>query len=282
MRLARFLGCAACLMLLTACETASEVLMSEQEEQGQAATGSEQAIDSLPLTAAILPPRRPDDLPLLGVDKPFSEEAMAASVQEIPANVTQAQAAPPPQPKQGFVPLPETSTEIIERANAFFDDLKGLSGRFTQTGSNGRTQQGQLYLLRPGRIRFDFDPPSALNIVADGDKVAISNSRMKTQDLYSISQTPLKFLLRDNVRLERDLKVLSAGLTVRNAVIIVEDRSTLGGTSRITLYFDPQVTTLQRWDIEDTQRTKTTITLSALNRSQRPDPDMFVIPPMRE
>ncbi len=285
MRLARFVGCVTGLILLTACQGTSMALMGEPEESTPVSSAEETtevalAPDAiaLPLSNAVLPPKRPKDLP--NEPNEQDDETPAATTEAPPAppqsqpSVSTAQASPS---QSGYSSLPETEEEVVERANSYFNHLTVLSGRFTQTSSNGQMQQGKLYLQRPGKVRFEYDAPSNLDIVSDGSKVAIRDKRMGTQNLYSISQTPLKFLLNDNVRLDRDLKLLGAGLTAKNAVIIVEDRSTLGGTSRITLYFDPSVSNLQRWEIEDTQRTKTSVSLSSLDRSRRPDPSVFVI-----
>ena len=136
-------------------------------------------------------------------------------------------------------PLPNSA--IVERANAYFTNLNTLVADFTQVGGDGRRMGGTLYLQRPGKVRFEYDPPATLEVIADGRSVAVRDRKLGTQDLYLISQTPLKFLLREQVNLGQDIKI--TGITNDpNAVRInLEDTTTLGGTSRITLFFDPMV-----------------------------------------
>ncbi len=87
-------------------------------------------------------------------------------------------------------------------------------------------------------MRFDYAPPARVLIVSDGSQVAIIDERLRTKDRYPISQTPLKFLLRDQIDLAKDVKVLRAKADDSIATVTVEDKTTFGGTSRITLQFD--------------------------------------------
>ncbi len=172
---------------------------------------------------------------------------------------------------------PLSNLEIVERANAYFTNLGTLLADFTQVGGDGRRLGGTLYLQRPGKVRFEYDPPATLEVIADGSSVAVRDKKLATQDLYSISQTPLKFLLREQVSLGRDIAVrgiTSDGDSVR---IALEDRSTLGGTSRITLYFDPKVEALTQWRIVDPQGFQTIVVLNKVEKGRRMDPDLFRI-----
>ena len=87
-------------------------------------------------------------------------------------------------------PLPNSA--VIERANAYFTGLSTLVADFTQVGGDGRRMGGTLYLQRPGKVRFEYDPPATLEVIADGRSVAVRDRKLATQDLYSISQTPPK------------------------------------------------------------------------------------------
>jgi len=172
-------------------------------------------------------------------------------------------------------PLP--NHVVVERANAYFTNLTTLVADFTQVGGDGRRQGGTLYLQRPGKVRFEYDPPATLQVIADGRSVAVRDRKLATQDLYSISQTPLKFLLRERVNLGQDIRItgiVNDGDSVR---ISLEDSSTLGGTSRITLYFDPQVQNMYQWRIVDAQGFQTVVVLGRSERGRRIDEEMFKI-----
>jgi outer membrane lipoprotein-sorting protein len=231
----------------------------------------------------VLPPKRPASL--------ASEQAEAAAVQPAaapaPASAPSRQAAPQPgaspvvtaaaavAPPASSEPLSER--QIVERANAYFNGISTLVGDFVQTGGDGRRLTGKLYLQRPGKIRFEYDSPATIEVIADGSSVAVRDRKLVTQDLYSIAQTPLKFLLRDHINLGQDIRITGASMEPEGARIALEDKSTLGGTSRITLFFDKDVQMLKRWRIVDPQGFTTIVELTNLETGRRVDPRLFVI-----
>jgi outer membrane lipoprotein-sorting protein len=173
--------------------------------------------------------------------------------------------------------MPQNERDVVERANAFFNAITGLKGDFTQIGGDGRRLSGQLYVQRPGKVRFDYDAPATLDVISDGTSVAVRDRKLATQDLYPLSQTPLKFLVGERIELGKTIRVAGVERTAEEARIELEDRSTLGGTSRITLSFDPAVENLKSWRIVDPQGFETLVILSNLERVARVDQRLFVI-----
>jgi outer membrane lipoprotein-sorting protein len=177
-------------------------------------------------------------------------------------------------------PQPAATTAAapsIDQVNAYLNGLTQLIGNFTQIGPDGTRTDGKFYMRRPGKLRFDYNPPSPLEIVADGKSVILRDRRLATQDLYPLGQTPLKFLLADHIDLRHDETVKSARLEGDAFVVVIEDRSTFGGTSRIALTFDAKVTALRSWVVTDPQGYDTTVMLSNLDTAKRPDDKEFVI-----
>lgn len=180
-------------------------------------------------------------------------------------------------PKAGAPAAQNQPAPSIERVNAYFNGLKGLQADFVQVSPDGRNFGGTLYLLRPGRMRFEYDPPAALEIVADGRSVAIVDRKRKTQDVYFIGQTPLKFLLQARIDVGKDSKVTDLKRIGHDIVLMLEDRSTLGGTSRIRVVFEGQNHALKEWTVTDAQGQDTRVMLSNLNPNAAPDRALFVI-----
>jgi outer membrane lipoprotein-sorting protein len=231
---------------------------------------------SWPARIAVVPPRRPAET-LAAAPSPGSPQPAAAPEAPPPTNplVTAAVAptvAPQPQPQ-----APLTERGIIERANAYFTGMTTMVARFTQIGADGRRLGGTLFLQRPGRLRFDYDPPATMQVIADGSNVAVRDRKLATQDLYFISQTPLKFLLRERVNLGEDIRVTGVQNERDGVRIALEDRSTLGGTSRIMLYFDAQMDNLQQWRITDAQGFQTTVILNNVEKGRPIDQSAFKI-----
>jgi len=172
---------------------------------------------------------------------------------------------------------PADPATVLAQANAYFNGISTLTGSFMQIGPDGRRIGGKLTLAKPGRLRFDYDAPSPLEVVADGTSVAVRDKKLATQDLYFIAQTPLKFLLREKIDLARDLSVTDVSNDPAGVRISLEDRATFGGTSRIQLLFDPEVKTLAQWRITDPQGYITTVQLSNLQKGKPVEAGLFFI-----
>ncbi|MCZ8261670.1 MAG: outer membrane lipoprotein carrier protein LolA [Beijerinckiaceae bacterium] len=165
----------------------------------------------------------------------------------------------------------------LDRINAYFNGMRGFQANFIQTAPDGRKFDGVLYLLRPGRMRFEYAPPATLEIVADGRTVRILDRKLKTWDDYYIGQTPLKFLLQPKIDIAKDTKVLDLKRFGPEIILTIEDKSTLGGTSRIRVIFDGESYGLKEWIVTDPQGSDTRVALSNVNLAALPDRSLFVI-----
>ena len=171
----------------------------------------------------------------------------------------------------------QDAAAIVQKANAWFNANATLVSEFSQTGADGRRTSGKLYVQKPGRLRFEYAKPATLEIVADGTSVAVRDRKLATQDLYFVSQTPLKFLLRSQIDISRDTKILDVASTPAATTITIEDKATFGGTSRIKLIFDPQTSALKQWAVIDPQGFETLVSLSNVDLKQKPNPELFKI-----
>jgi outer membrane lipoprotein-sorting protein len=173
-----------------------------------------------------------------------------------------------------------TRQAILERANRYFAGMTTLVADFRQV-SGGRELTGKLYLHQPGRLRFAFDAPATVDVVADGKTVTIRDTRLGTQVSYGINQTPLKFLLGDGLTLGKDITVTGTTTRDEQVEVTLRDRSALGGASRIVLTFDPAVRDLQQWRIVDPQGDETVVMLRNARRGEPIDPAVFEKPDAR-
>jgi outer membrane lipoprotein-sorting protein len=165
----------------------------------------------------------------------------------------------------------------VAKANQWFNANLTMVADFVQLGADGKRTDGKLYVQRPGRLRFEYARPATLEIIADGTSVAVRDRRLATQDVYFISQTPLKFLLKEKIDIAKDTQILDVKADERSVVILIEDKATFGGTSRIRLVFDTANFSLRQWTVTDPQGFETLVSLSNLELAQRPDPALFKI-----
>ena len=107
--------------------------------------------------------------------------------------------------------------------------------------------------------------------------MVVRDRRLATQDLYPLSQTPLRFLLQDRIDLMRDTNVTGVTADELFVSIVVEEKQALIGTSRLMMMFDAQDLQLRQWVVTDPQGYDTTVAVSNLDSSRRPDPSLFRI-----
>lgn len=193
------------------------------------------------------------------------------------AGVAMAQPAPAKAAKPAAAAEKIAPDAAIDRANAYLNSATNLVADFVQIGGDGRRSEGKLYVKRPGRLRFEYAQPATLEIVADGTSVAIRDRKLATQDMYFISQTPLKFLLKERIDLRRDVKILGVSESKTGVVISIEDKATFGGTSLIKLIFDSKTFALKQWQVTDPQGYETLVSLFNVDLSQTPESSLFRI-----
>ena len=166
---------------------------------------------------------------------------------------------------------------LVDRVSASLMSVRVLSGDFIQIGPDGSKSEGEFYLQKPGRVRFDYNPPSPVELISDGSSVVVRDRKLATQDLYPLSQTPLRFLLADQLDLMRDTNVIGVYADDVFVTIVIEERQLLAGTHRLMLMFNAQDLQLKQWTVTDPQGYDTTVAVYNLDSTKRPDPMMFRI-----
>ena len=169
---------------------------------------------------------------------------------------------------------PEQS-KAVEQINGYFNEITNLQGRFEQVDPNNKRSRGRFYVQRPGKIRFDYAPPSALRIVADGHSLAIEDSDLKTVEKYPIKSTPFRLLLADTVDLGRDARIVGVERQGGGLAISLEDKDG-DAAGRIKLYFDAgSKLKLKEWLITDAQGLSTRVMVSEIVRGRKVAADHF-------
>jgi outer membrane lipoprotein-sorting protein len=167
--------------------------------------------------------------------------------------------------------------QLADRVSAYLTNVRNLSGNFVQVGPDGRKSEGEFYMQKPGRVRFDYNPPSPIELIADGQSVVVRDRKLATQDLYPLSQTPLRFLLADSLDLLRDTNVVGIYADDVFVSVVIEERQIIGGTHRLMLMFGAQDYQLRQWTVTDPQGYDTTVAVYNLSSSRQADPNMFRI-----
>lgn len=175
-------------------------------------------------------------------------------------------------PIQAFALAPADQA-LVDKAVAYLQSMKSVKGRFVQTDARGSVSRGEIYLQRPGKARFAYDPPSGLTVVSDGAKVSVADKRLKTFNQYPLSATPLALLLAREVRLDKGVQVTGVTRLADGFTLTARDarKQTRG---QIALTFADSPMRLVGWTITDAQGATTRVKISDLE-SARIDPDLF-------
>jgi outer membrane lipoprotein-sorting protein len=236
-------------------------------------------------TAETIPLPTPAPLPKEGAAAPAAKPATNAQsgVSGIAAGLKSLfhldkQPEPPPAPAATTtVALNPTQRTQIDKISSYLSSVQQLVGNFVQVGPDGSRVKGEFYIQKPGKVRFEYDPPSPIEIIADGQSVVVRDRKLATQDLYPLSQTPLRFLLSERIDLAKETNIVGIRADDVFVTIIIEERQALIGTSRLMMMVGAKDFQLKQWTITDPQGYDTTVAVSNLETSKRPDPNLFKI-----
>ena len=165
----------------------------------------------------------------------------------------------------------------LDKISAWLNGLTTLTAAFVQTSPEGKAAQGTFYLARPGRLRFEYRAPSPLLIVATGGNIYVRNSRLNTVDRTSVSDTPLRLLLADDIDLKRNPAVLAIN-RVPGALVLHARSSTNRMSENMVITFSAPDVQIREWVVKDLQGDPTSVVLSQV-QTGTPLPDtLFAVP----
>ena len=148
----------------------------------------------------------------------------------------------------------------LDKVSAYLNGIKTMRGSFTQIGPQGQVDTGKFYVLKPGKMRFDYDPPNPILVISDGLAVAVYNTKLKTASRYPLWSTPLDLLLSDHLDLKDNDGIVS--VEHQTGELIVNARATAKNASgTIAIVFTWPNIELRQWTIVDAQGLPTTVSL---------------------
>jgi outer membrane lipoprotein-sorting protein len=171
-----------------------------------------------------------------------------------------------------------SSQNVSDLANisAYLNGITSMQGSFVQVGPNGELDRGMVYARKPGRMRFEYAPPSPYLIVSDGVTIAVANNKLRTVDRYPLVENPLSLILRENVDLARDPRIVKVERQTGTLRVTAREQSgPLKG--EVTLIFAYPATELRQWIITDAQGLQTLIALKDMKTQVSLPPELFIL-----
>ena len=173
-------------------------------------------------------------------------------------------------------PLTAQDVTDLNRISAYLNTITSLQASFVQVGPNGELDQGTIYARKPGRLRFEYAPPSPYLIVSDGVTIAVANSKLRTVDRYPLIDNPLNLILREGVDLTRDSRITDVERQTGTLRITATEKS--GPVKgQVTLIFSDPATELRQWIITDAQGLQTMIALKNMKTEVPLGPELFIL-----
>jgi outer membrane lipoprotein-sorting protein len=181
-----------------------------------------------------------------------------------------ADAAPPPVAVQ----LAPQDTALLQRIAAYLQGIRTMTARFHQAVAGGGEATGYLWVQRPGRMRFQYDPPNKLLMFADSFNVYYWDPELKQMSTVALKSTPAWFLLRDPISFTDGVTVTRfehTGNTVR--VMVVQTAEPDAGS--LTMEFTENPLVLRHWTVVDQKGRVTNVNLSETQYGMALDPNLF-------
>ena len=173
--------------------------------------------------------------------------------------------------------LDEAERAALDAISARLNELGTLKGEFTQINPDGSTSEGTFFISKPGKMRFEYKPPTPTLIVADGATVAVANTKLNTVDRYPLSETPLGLVLGNDVDLKNDTALVS--IERQQGAIVIGARTNANmSRANISLVFTDPGYELRQWTVIDNQGLTTTVALRDLVAGAVLPPSLFLLP----
>jgi len=169
----------------------------------------------------------------------------------------------------------EERTALADISRAL-QGIRTMNGEFVQFNPNGEQQQGRFFIARPGRVRFQYDPPATISVVADGKSVLVFDKKLQTYDIWPLSQTPLRLLLDSGLDLATTDKVTRVAVEPDLVEVELQDETRFSAGT-LNLIFDRENYDLRQWTVTDQQGLQTMVALYNVETGNQLSAELFEI-----
>ena len=150
--------------------------------------------------------------------------------------------------------------------SAYLNKLQTAKGAFTQINDDGSISTGTIYIKRPGKVRFEYDPPETALVIAGSNTVVIYDGKSnQPPESYPLSRTPLSIILARQVDLAAANMVTGHRFDGTATVVTAQDPEN-PEYGNIQLKFTADPVELRQWVVNNGNGSQTTVVLGELQR----------------
>lgn len=163
------------------------------------------------------------------------------------------------------LPVPALAQKLsLNAISQYLNGLQTAQGEFTQINDDGTISTGTILIKRPGRMRFEYNPPdSTVVVVGAGAVVILDKKSNEPPESYPLNQTPLSIILARNVDLARARMVTGHSYDGTATVVTAQDPDH-PEYGNIEMRFTANPVELRQWVINDGNGISTTMILGEM------------------
>lgn len=174
------------------------------------------------------------------------------------------------------ITLDAKQSQAVQQVSDYFNALKQMKGIFVQTDPDKKRTRGRFFVQKPGKFRFDYAAPSRKIMASDGRLLRIKEPDQSNEDAVELDNTPFRLLLKANVDLLRDARILDVQESEDLVIVALQDKSP-DAPGRVQLIFTKKPGfDLKEWVVRDPQGLETKVEVGELNKTEALDPQLFV------
>ncbi|SMO68275.1 LolA family protein [Ruegeria faecimaris] len=163
----------------------------------------------------------------------------------------------------------------LSQISNYLNGLKTVETTFTQVNDDGSLSTGKLWIARPGKMRFEYDPPDSAVVLARAGTVQIFDPKSnQPPEQYPLKRTPLSLVLARNVDLGQANMVVGHDFDGTATVVTAQDPKN-PDSGRIELMFTGDPVELRKWVIHDNAGGQTTVLLGQLDTEKNLSSSLF-------
>lgn len=164
----------------------------------------------------------------------------------------------------------------IRKIEDYLNNIKTMEARFVQTASNGNTAEGKFYIEKPNKIRMEYDAPTSVLIVGDGNFIVYHDTELDQVTHIDYDDIPASLILANDIKIDGKKVKASGFYKDAGITVITLDYKEKGDIGPITLTFGNEPFELKQWKIIDPQSVEVTVSLYDTFRDQPLDNSLFI------